>query len=224
MWIACMAKSSLRTRFWEASFEDMLLTLRLREWAIIDDTMIQMQIRENSNEQNSVNLNSWSMCLESRRREGNQAIHSWLETKLRELMKWTTTIGSNLIGNHYNLLQTMARHYPFSKSYYALNHPHCVAKKNSVTPIAWWVCAKIHRRLALPPFPPCLPLMPTHMRASTWHWHRQICPAGWTVPIVPSLHPPRRTSSSTRCAIIVILIVINNFFLVLTTQTRRILC
>ena len=103
-------------------------------------------------------------------------------------------------------------YHTLSKSYYTLNHPHPVAKKNSVTPIAWWACAKIHRCLALPPFPPCLSLAPTHMQASTRHWHCQICPAGWTVSIIPLLHHHRCTLSSTQCAIIVILIVINIFF------------
>ena len=81
-----------------------------------------------------------------------------------------------------------------------------------MTPIAWWACAKIHHRLALPPFPLCLPSTPTHMQASTWHRHHQICPAGWTVPIVLLLHCHCCTLLLTRCAIVVILIVINIFF------------
>ncbi len=60
--------------------------------------------------------------------------------------------------------------------------------------------------------PPCLPSMPTHMQASTCHRQRWICPAGWTVPIVPSLHRHCCTFLSTQCAIIVILLVINIFF------------
>ncbi len=99
-------------------------------------------------------------------------------------------------------------YHTFSKSYYALNHPHRVAKKKSVTPIAWWACTKIHRRLALPAPPPCLPSMPTHMQASTCHQQHRIRPAGWTVPIVLSLRRHRRMSSSTGCAIIVILLVL----------------
>ncbi len=60
--------------------------------------------------------------------------------------------------------------------------------------------------------PPCLPSTPTHMQASTWHRQRQICPAGWTGPIVLLLYCCRCIILAEGRAIIVILIIISIFF------------
>ncbi len=89
---------------------------------------------------------------------------------------------------------------------------HFVSPKKLRDPNCTMSICKNNCCLALPVPPPCLPSMPTHMRASTWHWQHRIHPAGWTVPIVPSLHHCRCMLLSTQCAIIVILIVINTFF------------
>ncbi len=103
-------------------------------------------------------------------------------------------------------------YHTITRSYYIPTAVHRVVEKKPVTLIAWWVCAFLLPHFSLLAPPPCLPLTPTHMRASTWHRQRLIHPAGWTVPIVPLWHHHHHTSLSTQCAIIVIIIVINIFY------------
>jgi hypothetical protein len=78
-----------------------------------------------------------------------------------------------------------------------------------LTPIVWWVVAPELPPGVLSGTPLYSPLKPTPIQQMLCHQQCQICPVGWTVPIVSSLLHCWLTSLSLQQTFMVILIVIN---------------